>query len=146
MSNIKDIKIGKTDYKIQKLYPIDRSEVLFEIGQILNGGVEKFKGIDSQNISEMVSGVIDRMPPRESATLIKRLICLSVVQPSMDSEDGYNIHFQEFYEDQFVLIPEILAFNTGGIIPTLKKKFPIIGEFFQAFSWSKTKLMEESSE
>lgn len=145
MSNLKDIKVGSTEYKIQKMYPIERSEIFFEIGQIFNGGVGKFKGLDSENLSEIVSGVIERMPPRESAALIKRIICDSIVQPEMEG-DGYNIHFQEFYEDQFALIPEILAFNTGGIIPILKKKFPIIETFFQIFSWSKAKLMEESSD
>lgn len=139
------MKIGKNEYVIEKMYPLDRSEILFEINQIINGGIEKFKGIDAKNISEVAAGVIDRMPPKESAALINRIICLSVKQPVMDG-DGYNIHFQEFYEDQFVLIPEILAFNTGGIISTLKKKFPVIEEFFTIFSWSNTKLMEESKE
>lgn len=143
MSNIKEIKVGDTEYVIQKMYPIERSEILFEINQILNGGISKFKGIDIENISEMVSGIIDKMPPKESAALAKRIITESVVQPKMEGEN-YNLHFQEFYEDQFVLIPEILAFNTGGIIPILKKKFPIIEDFFQVFSWSKTKLTAES--
>ena len=144
MSYVKEIKIGKTDYIIEKMFPLDRSEILFEVGQILNGGVEKFKGLDSQNMSEMISGIIDRMPPRESAQLIKRIICLSVAGIKEDEE--YDIHFQKFYEDQFVLIPEILAFNTGGIIPILKKKYPIIGSFFQAFSSTKAKLTAASKD
>lgn len=145
MSNIKDLKVGDTEYKIQKMYPLDRSEILFEINQILKGGIEKFKGLDAKNVSEMVAGVIDKMPPRESAALMKRIICLSVVQPSMEG-DGYDIQFQDYYEDQFALIPEILAFNTGGIIPVLKKKFQAIEEFFTAFLWAKKKLTAESEE
>ena len=144
MSNIKEIKIGETTYTIEKMYPIERSEILFEIGQIFGGGVEKFKGLDSKNLGEIVSGIIDRLPPRESAALMKRIICASVA--GMKEDDNYNIHFQEFYEDQFLLIPEILAFNTGGIISTLKKKFPAIGEFFQIFSSVKTGLTAESNE
>lgn len=143
MSNIKDLKVGETEYKIEKLYPLDRSEILFEINQIFQGGIEQYKGLDATNMGEVVAGVIDRMPPIESAALMKRIICLSVVQPSMKDGKEYDIHFQEFYEDQFALIPEILEFNTGGIILTLKKKFPIIEMFFQIFSSTKKKLMEE---
>jgi hypothetical protein len=145
VSNIKEIKIGKVEYKIQKMYPIERSEIFFEIGQIFNGGIEKFRGMDAENIAEITTGVINRMRPRESAELIKRIITESVVFPAMDA-DGYNVHFQEHYEDQFALIPAILKFNTGGIIPVLKKKYPIIEEFFKIFSWSQKKLTEESSE
>ena len=144
MSNVKEIKIGSTDYIIEKMFPLDRSEVLFEINQIFNGGVEKYEGFNVQNLSKVVAGIIDRMPPRESAALMKRIICLSVA--GMNQDDNYNIHFQEFYEDQFLLIPEILAFNTGGIIPMLKKKFPIIEKFFQTFLSVKKELTEELEE
>ncbi len=145
MSNIKDVRVGSTEYKIQKMYPIPRSEIFSEIGQIFNGGIEKFKGLDNENLGELLSGVIDRLPPRETAALIKKIITESVISPDMKG-NGYNIHFQEFYEDQVALIPEILAFNTKGIIHILKKKFPTIDEFFQVFSWTKTKLTEESSD
>lgn len=143
MSNIKKITLDGIEYTLEKMYPLQRGEIFFELAQVTDGAIEKFEGLNVSNISKMISGLIKKLEPKKTAELMKRIIQESVEFPDVSNDKNYDVHFQEYYEHHFVLIPEILSHNSSNWASSVKKKFPLIGKISKLFLKTRKTLTEE---
>jgi len=142
MRQEKPVKVGEVTYQIKELRPFDRDVILFKIINIVSGlapsvdaminllisTIKEPENLDKSideidlKVGDTIKEIVSKLDPEETAILIEELIKKSVVQPNLEDEKNYDMHFTKYYSNRWVLIFRILLFNYNDSFSFLKKK------------------------
>lgn len=139
----KQVKIGDTLYKIRELKASQRSIFLFRTNELLGESIASFVEGFIGNIDQIaaVGQILNKLSKNTSPVIlnqfIKDTILTCVISPkaaSEDTDEGYELHFCEYYAHITALLWAIYHQNFGAIVQTLKKKYDSYGNDTQQSS------------